>query len=77
MPYLQNIAPEAIPRDGFHVARWHGNGKLWISKECWRCKSDAESMAHDLQVSTRGVRTDYFVWQAGDTVQDPEYHGPG
>ena len=72
MPYLQNINPEAIPHDGFHVARWHTNGKLWISIESWRNRADAEAMARDLRVSAHCVpAAGYFVWQAGDCVQDP------
>lgn len=67
--YLQDMRKADIPKGTYHVARWHNNGKLWISD---LEKSDDYSTISDL-VETKnrvaaghgwGMATRYFVWHS-------------
>jgi hypothetical protein len=57
--YLEDMNPDEIP-NGYHVARWHGNGKLFISVYEL---SFEEAMIEVAEANRSGIaRTPYFVW---------------
>ena len=62
--YLQDMTEEELP-GGFHLARWHGNGKVFISSEKLSLE---EALAEVLEYNKRGhAETPYFVWVKGLT----------
>lgn len=67
--YVQDMKAKEIPQGTYHIARWHANGKLWISPEYFSAdKRDmlAEAAAWNAKPDPAGVRktSPYFVWDA-------------
>lgn len=64
--YLQNMKDKDLPRGTFHIARWHVNGKLWISEQTVFLSREAAQETLKIlnnKPDPGNVRRDpYFTW---------------
>jgi hypothetical protein len=77
MPYLEHLFK--VP-DGYHAARWHASGKLWLSQDSY---SNIDELKETIKIANDrldsravGMVSRYFVWHAGMSKDDLEAYRP-
>jgi hypothetical protein len=73
--YLQDMKE---PPEGYHVARWHPNGKLYIGQG-FEIEENAEQYVINrnellADLGLVGLLSRYFVWHASLAAEDLEAH---